>query len=198
MTRRPNVEAREAILRAAFELIAECGYEAASMDRVAVRAGVKKANLFHYYPSKEKLGLAVVAEASRRYRSRIGGFFSDDDQDPIATVRLMFATPERADAAACGRGCFFGRMTQEIDDRYPALQRKVYGELQEWRAAATRYFEAWRKKGYFRGGFSAAEAADAVLSLYEGGILLSKAVGEWEPAEHAGRAAVRIVVTWKV
>lgn len=61
---RPRSEARkQAILRAAFELIGERGLDATSMDAVAERAGVSKATIYRWWDSKELLALdALYAE----------------------------------------------------------------------------------------------------------------------------------------
>jgi AcrR family transcriptional regulator len=50
-----SVEADEAILRAALELLAESGYRALTMERVRERSGVGKATLYRRYGSKEEL-----------------------------------------------------------------------------------------------------------------------------------------------
>ena len=59
MSRRPNIELREKILCSAHRLIYKSGFKGVSMEDIAEAAGIKKANLFHYYPTKEALGLAV-------------------------------------------------------------------------------------------------------------------------------------------
>jgi TetR/AcrR family transcriptional repressor of nem operon len=197
MTRRPNVEAREKILQTAFELFARGGFESVSMERVAGRAGLKKANLFHYYPTKEALGVAVMKEASRRYADRVRAIFADDDQDPVRAVRLLFTAVAADERRDCGGGCFIGRMAQDIEECNPEMRRSVTGCVEEWRAEIERFLSAWKRRGYFRGGFRPLEAADAVLALYEGGLLIAKALGDAGPAEHAERAAVTVIVSWR-
>lgn len=48
-------EKRRSILKAAAAVFADNGYERASMNQVALRAGVSKALIYHYYASKEVL-----------------------------------------------------------------------------------------------------------------------------------------------
>jgi TetR/AcrR family transcriptional repressor of nem operon len=197
MTRRPNVEAREKILRTAYELFARGGFESVSMERVAARAGLKKANLFHYYPTKEALGVAVMKEAARRYSDGVRAIFADDEQDPVTAVRLLFARATAGARRDCGSGCFIGRMAQDIDECAPQMRRSVTGCVEDWRAEIERFLSGWKRRGYFRGGFRPLETADAVLALYEGGLLIAKALGDAAPAEHAERAAVTVIVSWR-
>ncbi|HEY5148936.1 MAG TPA: TetR/AcrR family transcriptional regulator [Mycobacterium sp.] len=61
---RPRSEkARTAILGAAIELLLEQGLHAMSMDDVAQRAGVSKATIYRWWPSKELLALDALATA---------------------------------------------------------------------------------------------------------------------------------------
>ena len=58
---RPRSEkAREAILAAAAELLLERGLGAVSMDAVAEQAGVSKATIYRWWPTKETLALDAL------------------------------------------------------------------------------------------------------------------------------------------
>jgi AcrR family transcriptional regulator len=60
---RPRSEpARHAILAAATELLLERGATAASMDAVAELAGVSKATIYRWWPTKEMLALDALCE----------------------------------------------------------------------------------------------------------------------------------------
>jgi AcrR family transcriptional regulator len=59
---RPRSEkARQALLVAAMELLLDQGLHAMSMDDVARRAGVSKATIYRWWPSKERLALDALA-----------------------------------------------------------------------------------------------------------------------------------------
>ena len=59
---RPRSEkASQAILAAAMELLLDQGLHAMSMDDVARRAGVSKATIYRWWPSKERLALDALA-----------------------------------------------------------------------------------------------------------------------------------------
>jgi AcrR family transcriptional regulator len=58
---RPRSEkARNAILEAAAELLLDQGLAAVSMDAVAARAGVSKATIYRWWPTKETLALDAL------------------------------------------------------------------------------------------------------------------------------------------
>lgn len=64
----PLSEGAERILTAAAELFAEQGYDGVSINAVAERAGVCKANVFHHFRSKDALYLAVLRTACAQTR----------------------------------------------------------------------------------------------------------------------------------
>lgn len=46
---------REVILRAALEVFAQYGFRGATLDQIAIEAGLSKPNLLYYFPSKEAM-----------------------------------------------------------------------------------------------------------------------------------------------
>src|ERR1700761_4584762 len=56
-----SVKAHEAILEAAAGLLLEHGLDAVSMDAVAMRAGVSKATIYRWWPTKESLALDAMS-----------------------------------------------------------------------------------------------------------------------------------------
>lgn len=92
-------ESREnAILRAAFELLAEIGYERLTMDAVAIRASASKATIYRRWPGKSDL----VAAALRRYAGNEAVHITESDSlrgDLIAVLRALRDKFERSDRA---------------------------------------------------------------------------------------------------
>jgi len=60
----PAAAGARSILDAATALFADQGFDAVSVASIAEKAGVCKANVFHHFPSKDDLYLAVMKEAS--------------------------------------------------------------------------------------------------------------------------------------
>lgn len=70
---------RDAILKAAAKLFASEGYGRASMAGVAAACGISKANIYHYYPSKEALLFDILESHLSELRDRICGLTYDSD-----------------------------------------------------------------------------------------------------------------------
>jgi TetR/AcrR family transcriptional repressor of nem operon len=190
MARTANLEVRQRILDAAHQLFYTSGLNAVSMDAVAAAAGMKKANLFHYYPSKESLELAVLDHAAAGMNERIARL-ARQPYDPVGAVQRMFDEASGLMRQShCSGGCFFGNLAQETADGNEPIRQKVAEHLAAWTAELAAFLERWRRTGYFRDGFEPKAAAQAILSLLEGALLFSKASKSPEPVDSAKSLAV--------
>lgn len=57
-----NTTTKEKLIEAMYQLIAEEGYEKASINKVCTLAGVKKPTFYHYFTSKEQLFIYIIKE----------------------------------------------------------------------------------------------------------------------------------------
>jgi len=198
MGRKPNLEARTHILDVACQLIHENGFNGISVDQVAEAAGVKKANLFHYYPSKEALGLAVFEYTSLRYKECVAGHFAQEVKDPIAAVEKLFTeTAECMRRNNCTGGCFVGNLAQELSDHNERLRERIADYFQYWTQQLSGLLDRWRARGYFKAELDVREASEAIVSLYEGALLCCKARKQVSSLESARKMATRYLVDLK-
>src|SRR5256885_14779897 len=80
------MERQEALVQAAYDLLAERGFEGLRTRDIAAKVGVNIATLHYYYPSKEKLIRGVVGYAMERFRTTLRPAGSPGEQ-----VKVQFA-----------------------------------------------------------------------------------------------------------
>lgn len=85
---------RQRILDVALELLAEHGYEGASLQQVADRVGLHKSSLFHHFRSKEELAREVYRGLAERLLKRLEPLLS---ADPPRLESLLAALEASAD-----------------------------------------------------------------------------------------------------
>jgi AcrR family transcriptional regulator len=88
---------REELVRAAFNQIAERGFEGLRTREVAAEVGVNIATLHYYFPTKESLIRGVVEHAMGRFRLTLAPHGSPSDQlrnHLRAVRRLLVDEPE--------------------------------------------------------------------------------------------------------
>ena len=64
---RRGMRSRELVLDAAERVMAEQGYEAATLARVVEEAGIPLSSVYHYYGSKDGILLAVMERGAERF-----------------------------------------------------------------------------------------------------------------------------------
>ena len=174
MPRKPNTEARVRILNAACKLFHKDGFKGVSMDDIARASKLKKANLFHYYPSKEAMGLAVLEYTTESLRAKNLDQYRDAG-DPAKLVEKIFGDSiRRMKENNCCKGCFMGNLAQELSDHSEKLRSKLAEYFEFWSATLAEALERAKSRGSFRKQFNSREAADAILAALEGATLFSK------------------------
>jgi AcrR family transcriptional regulator len=75
-----NEDRRQALILAAYDQIAERGFEGLRTRDVAAQVGVNIATLHYYFPTKEALIRGVIGHAMQRFRSTLEPHGSPADQ----------------------------------------------------------------------------------------------------------------------
>lgn len=183
MPRKPDPIARERILAAAADRFRRDGYHGASMDAIATAAGLRKANLFHYFPGKGALAAAMLVQAAAACRAAVREDFAEGDAR--AGVERTFA---RLAGTLEHGGCPVGGVAQAAAGCDPAT-----------RAALDAYFRAWRDAladalaPGLAAGRDPAATASAIIALGEGALVQAKATGDAAPLAAARDAALRLL-----
>src|SRR6201995_1080749 len=64
---RRGLRSRELVLDAAERVMAEDGFEAATLVRVVAESGIPESSVYHYYGSKDGILLAVMERGAERF-----------------------------------------------------------------------------------------------------------------------------------
>jgi len=94
---------REAILAAATTLFGEKGFAAATIDEIAIAAGVAKGAVYHHFPNKEAIFEAVLQRTSATLATRILAKVSQSPDVLAMVTRGTEAYFEACSEAPVGR-----------------------------------------------------------------------------------------------
>ncbi|MEV2268536.1 TetR/AcrR family transcriptional regulator [Nonomuraea africana] len=111
--RDPAVEAR--VLEATLELLAEVGYQQASIDAIARRAGVSRPAVYRRWRSKADIVAQALFGQSERTAPRVSGDLRRDLRAWVDAVVARFGRPEVVQA-------FLGLMADLPDKRRFGLE----------------------------------------------------------------------------
>jgi AcrR family transcriptional regulator len=149
---------RQDLVLAAFELLAEKGFEGLRTRDVAARAGVNIATLHYYFPTKEALIGGVVEHVMTRFRSTLEPHGSPDRQlrNHLRAVRkLMREEPEVATV--------MGELALR-SARDPAIAALVRSTQETWHQIVRGLLRRAAKEGYVRPELDSDAAAAMVLT----------------------------------
>lgn len=198
MGRKPDLESRERILQEAEHVLHLKGFNGASMEEIAQACGMTKANLFHHYGSKAELALAVLDFKIAEFHTRKVEPLCAQ-ADPEKAVQAMFdAGSKFFHGIGCKAGCFVGNIALEMSDRDEAFRERVGRFFAEWAASIAECLERCKKSGYFAATLDSRASAEAVVALYEGAIMLTRAQRDAAIFKRVGAVARSILEQHKV
>lgn len=193
MGRKPNPAVRERIEKEAEHILHLRGYHAAGMEEIARACKMTKANLFHHYDSKEALALAVLDAKIADYQKRRLSPLCEC-ADPIEAVSCLFTECEAFfKSNGCKAGCFVANIAGEMTDASEAFRKRVGAFFAAWVEGLRARFERAKDEGFFRPSLDSRASAEAILSLYEGAILLARTSRDPSVFSRVGRVARSIL-----
>jgi TetR/AcrR family transcriptional repressor of nem operon len=174
----PRADARAKLLEAALAAIREQGFAATSVDDLCRRAGVTKGAFFHYFASKEALGVA----AAEHWSTMTGGFFEQAPYhrhaDPLDRV-LGYIDFRKA---ILGREvpqftCLVGTMVQEAYGSHPAIRDACRASIESHAETLVADIEAARREHGVGSEWTSRSLALHTQAVIQGAFILAKATG---------------------
>lgn len=86
---RRRKQTRDEIVRAAFDLFGQEGYERVSMDAIAATAGISRATLFNYFPQKELLLREIAAARAAKLKAVVEEFAGSGETPTFEAVTVL-------------------------------------------------------------------------------------------------------------
>lgn len=168
---------RRRVLDFAAEAFQAGGYHATSMHDVVRGAAITGGALYHHFPSKKALGLAVIAERVSPEVERT--WIEVVRAAPTAldgVIRVFERVIAGLDAAGRVAGCPLNNLALELSLADPDFREAIEGEYRLWRQAIKDCIAAEIRSGggnYANGDPHA--FATYLIALFTGGIAISKA-----------------------
>ena len=167
-TSRKSRKKREAIIRAAIEIINEKSYALATMSEIAASLDLRDATLYYYYPSKQSLAFASHCHSLDRFDR----FLSDAEDTPLSgaarlevVIRNLLVESERE-----GPLLYFGDYSYLETDQRDAISARA--------ARLSTRLETLLKDGIADGSVAPCDTA-LVVNLLLGMLIW---LGKWVPS----------------
>jgi len=166
-TRQPDLT-RQRILEAGFNEMHRHGFQAASVANILADTGLTKGALYHHFPSKKDLGLAVVEEmVGVRLVERYIAPLSDAEHPAQALIDLIGLKQNQSEEHI-RLGCPLNNLMQEmspVDEDFRGRLNRILGQ---WQGAFEDALRRGRQAGEVRADVDCAAAALFIVSAWEG------------------------------
>ena len=124
---------RQKLLEAAFAEIHRNGFQAASITQILADTGLTKGALYHHFPDKKALGLAVVEEVIRP--SMAAMLFDPllETKQPLASLQALLQSKAVIDEPAMVvLGCPLNNLMQEMSPVDETFRLHLNALFKDW------------------------------------------------------------------
>jgi TetR/AcrR family transcriptional repressor of nem operon len=181
---RKGEETRERILTVARDLIHQHGFKQTGLADILAASRVPKGSFYFYFRSKEELATELLRRHRAGYREAMERDVFPPGGETIPQLVAFFrGSAQRQAADGCKSGCLLGNLAAEIGDIHEDLRREVVASFMEMRQALTCVLARGQARGELKTDFAPEQAAEFLMSVMEGSVLLAKA--RREPAAFA-------------
>lgn len=164
---------RERLIATAMQLFWQKGYGATSVADILQAADAKSGSLYHFFPGKQDLLLAVLA----RYREGLRPMLLDPawarESDPIGRVFALLARYRASIVQTdCTYGCPIGALALELHEPDPVVREALAVNFAAWTAAIEECLVGAGDR--LPADVDRRELAQLVLTVMEGGVMQAR------------------------
>jgi AcrR family transcriptional regulator len=169
----PKPPTAERLVASAMRLFSVKGYGSTSVSDILHEAGANSGSLYHVFPTKQDLLLAVL----ERYREGIGPMLLypawQGVEDPIERIFALLASYRRAlESTDCTYGCPIGSLALEIHEPDPPVRELLAANFKGWVRAIKGCLDLAPER--LPAGADTEALAQFILTVMEGGVMQSR------------------------
>lgn len=166
---------RMRILEAAFEEMHRHGYQGLRVEQILIKTGLKKGALYHYFPSKQALGYAVLEELIEHRIKRLWIDPLQKFDDPLVGLQTMyerigkFWTDEFFNL-----GCPLNNLAQEMSPIDDGFRERIEKFFKFWRDAFAEALQQGQQQGIVDQDVDCQHSAQFIIASMEGILGMTK------------------------
>ncbi|MFG1925045.1 TetR/AcrR family transcriptional regulator [Cryptosporangium sp. NPDC048952] len=180
---------RDRILQSAAELIAARGVAGTSTEDVRRAAGVSGSQLYHYFDSKQALIRAVIARQSEEPPVPGQPIMGALDSYDALRAWCEAAIEHLDEQGVCSLASLAGELTASDEE----TREDLYQAFLRWQELISNGLRAMRERGELRADADLDELALALLTAWQGGVVLAQTMRSSEPLKASFTAALAYV-----
>jgi TetR/AcrR family transcriptional regulator, transcriptional repressor for nem operon len=166
-SRQPDLT-RQRILEDAFSEIYRRGFQAASIARILADTGLTKGALYHHFPDKRSLGLAVVDEIVATRLGETMESVRTAERPAHALLDVLNNRWKMRSDQEVQLGCPLNNLMQEMSPIDEAFRTRLNAILNRWQDTIETALRRAQEAGDIRADVDCRSAALFIVSAWEG------------------------------
>ncbi|MBA4026975.1 MAG: hypothetical protein C0473_01900 [Cyanobacteria bacterium DS3.002] len=171
-----GMSSKEKLIGATIKLMSARGFESMGINSILEAADVSKSNFYYHFKSKEELCLAALDTMSYNFFANfIDPILLDVKVSPKKRLhKLIDFCKQKMIESECSGGCPFVNLSAETSDYHPAFRERITRHYNDYADRIARCYDEGVKKGEFTNRILPTQAAQMIMSLMNGTMLMSK------------------------
>ncbi len=164
-------DVRTRLIEATFQEIFSKGYTGASLANILNRAEVKKGAMYHYFPSKKDMVLAMIDE---KLAQRIEKKWKDVANTNEDIIESLISILQDVNSWDLTNGCPLGNLLQEPLEQDEDFAQILTSILDNWRNLFANILQKAKENKQLNENVDTNQCATFLIASIEGALLLSK------------------------
>ncbi|MBB6332364.1 AcrR family transcriptional regulator [Chryseobacterium sediminis] len=162
------------------------GYISTSLSDITQATGLTKGSIYGNFENKDEVAIEVYKYNAGLLGKTLSRSFGDEFPTSLDKLHAFvdFYRKNWKFVFSNG-GCPIMNAATEADDSFPALKNQVKKSFEQWMSKISTAILEGQKKGEINTKVNAEQFASLFIMLIEGGILLSKTMGDQSFLNHA-------------
>jgi TetR/AcrR family transcriptional repressor of nem operon len=175
---------RDKIIACGMHALIAKSYNAVGLQEILTAAGVPKGSFYHFFPSKEAFGVAVVEQYASQAADHLRALLRDGSRSPLARIRhWLESVRDSLVSHAFHRQCLLAKTVLEMSSHSESLRLALKDGLDRLRTVLAQCIHEGQAQGEITAQYDAELLADVVLNAWEGVMMRAELNRDTRPIE---------------
>jgi len=189
-----DFETKERLIRHGTALLTERGFASTGLEQILREVGIPKGSFYHYFPSKDAFGLAVLENYGIYFARKLDKWLLNENRAPLDRLHDFIEDAK----AGLGRfefrrGCLVGNLGQELGSLSDEFREPLEDIFQDWQARVQTCLDIADAAGQLDNKQSTADMAACFWIGWEGAILRAKLVQSTKPVDLFAQSFFQVI-----
>jgi len=179
-----SADTRERILASAEQVVGAKGFNGCGLNEILKQAGVPKGSFYHYFGSKEALGVALIERARDEHLELMRPVLADQERAPRERLRAVFEMGyEECKENGTTCECLIPKLALETSQLSDPVHAAVQDAYRQWTSMLAQVLRESQAAGEIAASQDAEHLASVLVMLWEGATIRMQIERSLRPLE---------------